>query len=98
MRIYSRALSQAEIQADMNAPVAGVAGDTIRPPSVAITSPAANAQVSDIVTVTADASDNVGVVGVQFLVDGVDTGVEDATAPYALGVGHAHGRERCAHA
>ena len=28
--------------------------------------------MSDIVNVTADASDNVGVAGVQFLVDGVD--------------------------
>ena len=36
--------------------------------------PASSAQVSDIVTVTADADDNVGVVGVQFFVDGVATG------------------------
>ena len=41
-------------------------------------------QVSDIVTVTADAADNVGVAGVQFLVDGVATGAEDTTAPYGL--------------
>ena len=34
--------------------------------------------------VTADASDNIGVVGVQFLVDGVNAGVEDAAPPYAL--------------
>ncbi len=34
--------------------------------------------------VTADASDNVGVTGVQFLVDGVNSGVEDTTAPYVL--------------
>ena len=40
--------------------------------------------VSDIVTVTADAADNVGVAGVQFSVDGVVTGVEDTTDPYAL--------------
>ena len=53
-------------------------------PSVAITSPAANAQVSDILNVTAIASDNVGIVGVQFLVDGVNAGVEDTAAPYAL--------------
>ena len=43
-----------------------------------------NATVNDIVTVTADASDNVGVAGVQFLVDGVDAGPEDTAAPYAL--------------
>src|SRR4051794_7219507 len=52
VRIYGRALTQAEVQADMNAPVGGSAGETT-PPSVAITSPAANAQVSDIVNVTA---------------------------------------------
>ena len=34
--------------------------------------------------VTADASDNVGVAGVQFFVDGVASGVEDPTAPYGL--------------
>jgi glucose/arabinose dehydrogenase len=54
------------------------------PPTVAITSPANNAQVSDIINVTADASDNVGVAGVQFLVDGVNSGPEDTAAPYAL--------------
>ena len=83
VRIYNRALTAAEIQADMNTPVAGSTGDPT-PPTVAITSPASNAQVTDIVNVTADASDNVGVVGVQFLVDGVNAGVEDAAAPYAL--------------
>ena len=48
---------------------------------VAITSPANNAQVHDIVNVTADATDNVGVVGVQFLVDGAAVGAEDPTPP-----------------
>ncbi len=67
----------------MNAPVAGGTGDST-PPTVAITSPASNAQVSAIVNVTADASDNIGVAGVQFLVDGVNAGVEDAAPPYAL--------------
>ena len=54
------------------------------PPTVAITSPQNNAQVSDIVNVTADASDNVGVAGVQFQVDGANTGPEDTVAPYGL--------------
>ncbi len=35
-------------------------------------------------TVTADASDNVGVSGVQFCVDGVNVGAEDVTAPYSV--------------
>ena len=42
------------------------------------------AQVSDIVTVTANATDNVGIAGVQFLVDGVATGPEDTTSSYAF--------------
>jgi hypothetical protein len=82
-RLYNRALTQAEIQADMNTPVAGAAGDS-QGPAVSIISPASNALVTDIVNVTADASDNVGVIGVQFLVVGANVGVEDAVAPYAL--------------
>ncbi|MGY4768421.1 PQQ-dependent sugar dehydrogenase [Kribbella sp. CWNU-51] len=54
------------------------------PPTVAITAPANNATVNDIVVVGADAADNVGVVAVQFLVDGSANGPEDTTAPYAL--------------
>lgn len=61
----------------------GGSSDTT-PPTVSITAPANNAQVADIINVTADASDNVAVAGVQFLVDGGTTGVEDTVAPYAL--------------
>ena len=58
-------------------------GDTI-PPSAAITAPSDNATVSDIVTVAANASDNVGVAGVRFFVDGTASGAEDTTSPYGL--------------
>ena len=61
-----------------------VAAPDTSAPTVAITSPTNNSQVVDIVNVTADASDNVGVAGVQFLVDGVNSGVEDTAAPYVL--------------
>jgi len=54
------------------------------PPTTAITAPADGATVSNTVTVTASASDNVGVAGVQFFVDGVALGVEDTTAPYSI--------------
>ena len=84
VRIYGRALTQAEIQADMNTPLGSPPPSDHTPPTVAIASPATNAQVSDIVTVTADAADDVGVAGVQFFVDGVPTGVEDGAAPYGL--------------
>jgi len=51
-------------------------------PSVALTSPAAAAVVAGSITLTAEASDNVGIVGVQFAVDGVNLGAEVTTAAY----------------
>lgn len=53
------------------------------PPTVSITSPASGATVSGTTTVSASASDNVGVAGVQFLVDGSALGAEDTTSPYS---------------
>ncbi|MCI0370337.1 MAG: putative Ig domain-containing protein, partial [candidate division NC10 bacterium] len=53
-------------------------------PSVAITAPTSGATVSATITVTATASDNIGVVGVQFRVDGAALGAEDTTSPYSL--------------
>src|SRR5205807_1498127 len=54
------------------------------PPTVSITAPAAGALVSGTVTVSATASDNVGVVGVQFKLDGTNLGAEVTSAPYTL--------------
>jgi hypothetical protein len=55
------------------------------PPTVSITSPASGATVSGTTSVTASASDNVGVVDVQFLLDGGSNGSVDATtAPYSV--------------
>jgi len=54
------------------------------PPTVSVTAPANNATVSGTVTLTATASDNVGVVGVRFRVNGADVGSEDTTAPYTM--------------
>ena len=53
-------------------------------PTVSITAPANNATVQNTVTVSANASDNVGVAGVQFKVDGTNVGAEDTTAPYSI--------------
>ena len=60
-----------------------VANDTTAP-TVSITSPAGGATVSGTITVTANASDNVGVAGVQFLLDGAALGTEDTAAPFAV--------------
>jgi chitodextrinase len=59
------------------------AGDSL-PPSVSVTSPAAGSILSGNVTLTASATDNVGVAGVQFRVDGASVGAEDTSAPYSI--------------
>lgn len=58
------------------------AADTTAP-TVTLTAPAANATVSGTVNLTATASDNVGVAGVQFYLDGNVLNAEDTTSPYA---------------
>ena len=54
------------------------------PPAVSMTAPADGATLSGSVAVSANASDNVGVVGVQFLLDGTNLQSEDTTAPYSI--------------
>ena len=54
------------------------------PPTASVTAPANGATVSGTTTVTANASDNVGVVGVQFYLDGSTLGAEDTAAPYSV--------------
>ncbi len=49
-----------------------------------MTAPADGATVTGIVPVSATAADNVGVVGVQFLLDGAPLDAEVTTAPYTL--------------
>src|SRR5439155_17844051 len=53
-------------------------------PTVSITSPASGVTVSGTITVTASASDNVGVAGVQFLLDGLNAGAAVTTPPYSI--------------
>src|SRR5205085_816534 len=61
-----------------------VGKDDTTPPTVSITAPASGSTVSGSTTVSASASDNVGVVGVQFRLDGAALGAEDTTAPYSI--------------
>ncbi len=59
-------------------------GDTA-PPTVSLTAPAGGATVGGAtVTVSANASDNIAVAGVQFLLDGTNLSVEDTTSPYSV--------------
>lgn len=53
-------------------------------PAIALTSPVGGSTLSGTVAVSATASDNIGVVGVQFKVDGSNVGTEDTTAPYSI--------------
>jgi glucose/arabinose dehydrogenase/PKD repeat protein len=84
VRVYSRALTAGEIQADMTAPIGGAPSGDTTPPTVALTGPPAGA-VSGTVNVTATASDDVGVAGVQFQLDGAALGNEDTSSPYSAG-------------
>ena len=61
-----------------------MAGAEQTPPSVSLTSPGAGATVSGTATVAASASDNRGVSGVQFKLDGQNLGAEDTSAPYSV--------------
>ncbi len=58
--------------------------DRLFPPQVTITSPDGGARVSGTVAVTAEASDNVGVVATQFKLDGADFGAELTSPPYEV--------------
>jgi chitodextrinase len=53
------------------------------PPTVEITAPPSGASVSGMVTVSANAFDDVRLTGVQFLLDGSALGSEDTTAPFS---------------
>lgn len=70
-----------------SAPVTLTVNNTVpdtSPPTISITSPTASATVSGVISINATASDDVGVVGVRFGVDGLDFGGEDIAAPYSI--------------
>jgi hypothetical protein len=80
LRIYNRALSAAEVGQLYGL---GSAVDTT-PPTVAMTAPSSGAIVSGTIPVSANASDDVAVVGVQFQLDGSDLGAEVTSSPYQV--------------
>lgn len=63
--------------------LASGSGDTTAP-TVSVSAPASGATVSGQVTLSATASDNIGVAGVQFKVDGANVGAEDTSSPYSV--------------
>jgi glucose/arabinose dehydrogenase len=84
VRVYNRALTAAEIGTDMTTAIGGTTtGGETTSPTVQLTAPADGATVSGTVTVTASASDDTGVAGVRFQLDGGNLAAEDTTAPYS---------------
>jgi hypothetical protein len=61
-----------------------VAQADVTAPVVAVTAPTSGAMLSGLVTIAANATDDIGVAGVQFLLDGAALQAEDTTAPYAV--------------
>jgi arylsulfatase A-like enzyme len=54
------------------------------PPRVQLDSPPAGVEATGPVRMSATASDNLGVAGVQFMLDGVPVGAEDTSSPYEI--------------
>ena len=71
------------ISAPSNEASATVSADTT-PPAVSITSPSAGTSVSGSIAVSANATDNSTVAGVQFLLDGAALGAEDTSTPFSV--------------
>lgn len=71
-----------------SSPSTGAQGD-LTPPTVSLANPGNGAIVSGAVAVSATASDNVGVVGVQLQLDGVNLGAELHSPPYSANVNSA---------
>ncbi len=64
--------------------VAAVAAADSTPPAISVTAPSTGATISGTVTLSANASDNVGVARVQFYVNSTTIGPQLTTAPYSV--------------
>jgi len=87
LRVYSRELSESELQADIRRTVGSgclTAADA-EPPQVSITAPAADAPVTGTVLIQVQASDAFGIRDVQFFLNGQPLGQPDRNPPYSFG-------------
>ena len=74
--------ASAVVTVTVSAPGGGGGGDTVAP-TVVLTAPVNLAtSLSNTITLTATAADNVGVASVEFEIDGTAIGTPDTTAPY----------------
>ena len=78
LRIYSRVLTQVQIQTDMTAPVGGTAADTV-PPSTPTGLIASAVSATQINLSWNPSTDNVGVTGYQILRGGTQIGTSTTT-------------------
>ncbi len=83
LMMFGLAWTPPQASAQLLPPLPGLCIDTA-PPTVSITSPASGATVAGTITVTASASDDCGVAGVQFKLDGANLGAEDTASPYVV--------------
>lgn len=85
---YSYTVSAYDAAGNSSAQTAAVSATTAalvtQGPTVSITSPANNQTVSGVITVAASATDSLGIVGVQFQLDGTSLGAEVTTPPYSI--------------
>jgi hypothetical protein len=81
LRIYNRALSAAEVSQLYSL---GTGPPDTTPPTVSLTAPLNGAIVSNTVTLSATATDNVAVAAVQFRVDGASVGSPVTSPPYQV--------------
>ncbi len=87
--VYIYAISAYDAASNESAKSASVSTSTLAiidttPPVISITSPTSGSSASSTITVSVNASDNVGVAGVQFKLDGTNLGAEDTTSPYSI--------------
>jgi hypothetical protein len=84
LRIYNRALSPAEIAADMKTPVGAVVGDMVKP-SISITSPSADITLTSTTTnISGVSSDNVGVTKVSWASNAGVSGTAIGTTNWSI--------------
>ena len=84
---YSYTVSAYDAAGNNSAQTSPVSATTKTPdnqaPTVSVTSPANNQAVAGTTTITANAADNIGVVGVQFQLDNGNLGAEVTASPYS---------------
>ena len=86
---YSYAVAAVDAAGNQSAMSAAVSRTTpevtdTTAPSVTLTSPVGGSSVSGTTTVQATVADDVGVIGVQFKLNGSNLGAEDTSAPYSV--------------